>query len=261
MRTMTCLLAAASAALLSACGPSLGSVPRSSLSLNPWSPSASSAPEGFSFVFEYDGNAGCLELSGWARATANGTDASEFSRGKFKGFQVPSCDLPSFVFPLEALSEETTIVLEDEGHRVTVVVRNLAHPLSLTVTPPPDGHIRAGSTVGLSWAPSTDRFQPSRFEPYKGFFSGPYGEFFSAPQADGTRINMKIHPKDLMSGTGQFTIPADAPPGEARIEFTGTRTPGVVRCEGVDTCAFDYSLSSNQANPFGTVVATFQIEP
>jgi hypothetical protein len=204
----------------------------------------------FGVQLRYDQEAaGCMELSGAAKATVNGVAADLSRGGTWSNFPLNSgthCDPPFFTFPADAVGDgETTLTLEDGDAAIAVVTQNLGSPAAVTMTPPADGHLRPGSTVGLTWAPASD--DVSQME---GTMFGPL------PMATATHVET-IAPGSFQQG---FTIPLDMPPGQALLQFSGRRAPQVLRCEGVETCDLGYFLEPDQSSAEAVRAAEVQIQ-
>jgi hypothetical protein len=256
MHRMLCL----STLLVCACGGSSGltlaTVTQTRLFVVPASLSLRQ-DDAFHFVLDHSKEDGCLVLSSSARATVNGADAPVFFRGELVTETIPifsddpgtDCHLPSFIIPVDsAQDEETTIALEDGDTRFAAVVRNLGATPTVTVTPPANGRVRAGSTLSLSWTPASDDISHMN------------GWLFPQPPPGTATQAKEIDATAFQQG---YTIPAEAPPGPALLQFSGTRTPEVIRCEGVTRCDLSYSLTTigTALAPLRAAEVQINIEP
>jgi hypothetical protein len=252
-------LFAATLLCLSACGggPSLGTATQKQLFLSTTSTSQQQM-DAFQVGLAYDQSGGCMSLSGGAKAKVNGQDATVLERGGDVGAlrflapgdsSGPQCFRPSFTFPPSmAGSEETEIVLEDGDARVTAVLRNLGATPAVTMTPPPDGHIRRGTTLRLTWTPASDDASQMT------------GSLIAPIPVGNATTFQAINGAAFQQG---YTIPSDAPLGPALIQFSGMRTPEVLRCEGVDECHLGYFLETGMPalDPLRAAEVQINIEP
>jgi hypothetical protein len=159
------------------------------------------------------------------------------------GFRT-SCEFPSFHIPLEAADgDQVTVAFDDGTTRIAATFLNLSRAPSLTVTPPADGHIRPGSTIGLTYAPATDDLSQSQW-----ILEG-----------------LNSHQVDLSQRQGasvQYTIPADQPVGPATIADSLGRRPGVAACEGAISCSAGILVGPFNTQPeLDLASVTFTIEP
>ena len=236
---------AATLLCLSACGgggPTLGTAMQTTLFLSTTSISQQRM-DAFQIVLAYDQSGGCMSLSGDAKATVNGQAAPVIEHGGDVGAlrllapgpspSGPQCFRPSFSFPPSMVgSEETELVLEDGDARVTAVLRNLGATPAVTMTPPADGHIRPGSKLTFTWAPASDEV------------SQMIGWLISPIPVGSATTFRDIEATAFQQG---YTIPADAPPGPALLQFGGSRRPELLRCEGVDQCDLSYFLTTDES--------------
>jgi hypothetical protein len=155
-----------------------------------------------------------------------------------------SCDFPTFHIPLEAArGDQVTVAYEDGTTRLAATFLNLSHVSSLTVTPPADGHIRAGSTIALTYAPVTDDLSQSQWAL----------EGRNAPHVDLSQ---------RQGATIPYTIPANQPAGPATLTDLTGRRPGVMSCEGAVTCSAGINAGPGSDQPeFQKASVTFEIEP
>ncbi|HYV44067.1 MAG TPA: hypothetical protein VFA20_04355 [Myxococcaceae bacterium] len=230
---------------LSACGPTFGHLPGASLRISKETNIHDDTDFTEAHAIYVGSTNGCELLSEHARATANGVELTEIFRGS-AGYNwirtEPTCDRPRATIPASLFTgPEMSVTIEDEGGSVGMTVLNLQVTPTVTVTPDASGHIRAGSTITLSYEPQTD--DPGMacviFSPHAPVMSWSVFEvyFKDAPQGDELPV----------------TIPSDTPAGTAAIQFFGQRFPQVARCDGVDTCSADYHIWN--------IDAAFTIEP
>jgi hypothetical protein len=197
------------------------------------------------FQVSIGGSGGCLVLSGSATATVNGEAAGEFFRGHLdSGGFLLSCSWPTITIPAGvADAPETTIAFEDGDARVSASLLDFGTPLSVTLVPPADGHIRAGSTVGVRWTPASESLRNQSWAVDIG------------ARQDGSRIIAMIDTTSLQGGQGSFVVPTSAQPGQTALMISGARTPEVATCDGFASCDGSYSL------PFDFPSIAFLIEP
>src|SRR4051794_10956046 len=100
----------------------------------------------------------CVTLDGSARGTVNGGQAPEWFAGSGSGkFDVlhgnrEECIEPSFHVPLAvADADQVTVAFEDGAMHLSATFLNLGRVQSISVTPPPGGHIHPGSIIGIDW--------------------------------------------------------------------------------------------------------------
>lgn len=259
MNPRNAILAISALSILSACGTGLKGVSSAQIQVAPdmISPTPGPGLNVFRIRLLSDPAAGCVILSGDVRGTVNGGDAGEVFRGarepRISLSGHPPCLPPSFEVPLSvADAPEVTVAFEDGEDRIAATYRSLGTTPSVTVTPPADGHLRVGSTMGLSWEPATDDLSEQVWTLFPDIPGG------------GERA-INIPPETLPGGHGELAIPADFPTGPAYIQVRGHRKPAVSSCEGTVpvTCDSWYYMGGvdNAPQVFGMIRVDLQIEP
>jgi hypothetical protein len=191
----------------------------------------------------------CVTLDSTVTGTIDGAPAPKWSAGGEQGSCTflscgTSCNFPSFHIPLESAdADQVTIAFEDGTTRIAATFLNLGRAPSITVTPPEDGHIRPGSTIGLTYAPSTDDLSQSHW-----ILEGLASHQVDLSQRQGASI--------------QYTIPTTQPAGPATISDLLGRRPGVAACEGAISCSAGIAVGPGNEQPeLKQASVTFTIEP
>jgi len=240
------------AGVLLACGSGLADVPQPRIEVRPDTRDQLPlpGPNVFAVTLHSEPGESCLSLSPFVTATVNGEEVPDLFRGAVQATRPSlSCAPPRFDLPLDlADAPEVTVAFEEGKDRLAATFRSLGTALSLAATPPPDGHFRRGSTVGLSWEPSTDDLS---------------GQVWLLLSSNGG-TPAEIHPGTFQGGRGQFTIPATFPLGPATLRAQGVRKPAVAACEGAGSCdgSYDLGLGGTGARPvFAIVRVSLTVEP
>ena len=175
----------------------------------------------FELVLSRDHTSDCARLAAGVSATVNDVPLTL----KSQGIPQPTrdsivCDPAIFEGDLSALSgEDTRIVVSDDSHTISFVVKNAGARRRLDVAD--SLSVAPGSSLTLLWSPQTDVLD----EPYTS----------ASLERDSVQLNPGL-PASQEGSSITFQIPSDLAPGNYVFSYDQTAHSGVVECEGIETC-------------------------